>query len=59
MKMKALTLLLESLYKPDSELRTTARKEDCYDDLMFYRDECIKLCKEQLHSLGQEENVNA
>ena len=35
------TLLLESLYKPDSKLRGCAYNQDCYDEMISIRDEVI------------------
>ena len=39
------TLLLESLYKPDSRLRGCAYNQDCYDEMMALRDHVIDLVK--------------
>ena len=35
------TLLLESLYKPDTKLRGCAYNQNCYDQMMSIRDEVI------------------
>ena len=35
------SLLLESLYKPDSKLRGCAYNQDCYDEMISIRDEVI------------------
>ena len=35
------TLLLESLYKPDSKLRGCAYNQGCYDEMLELRDEVI------------------
>ena len=40
------TLLLESLYKPDSKLRGCAYNQECYDEMMTIRDEIIDYVKE-------------
>mgnify|MGYP001257665831 CR=1 FL=1 len=40
------TLLLESLYKPDSKLRGCAYNQDCYDEMISLRDHVIELVKE-------------
>jgi len=40
------TLLLESLYKPDSKLRGCAYNQECYDEMMSIRDEVIEIVKE-------------
>ena len=39
---RARTLLLESLYKPDTRLRGCAHNQECYDDLMQLRDQTIE-----------------
>ena len=36
------TLLLESLYKPDSKLRGCAYNQGCYDDLMEIREHVLE-----------------
>ena len=35
------TLLLESLYKPDTKLRGCAYNQDCFDEMIAIRDEVI------------------
>ena len=40
------TLLLESLYKPDSKLRGCAYNQECYDEMMSIRDEVIEIVKD-------------
>ena len=40
------TLLLESLYKPDSKLRGCAYNQECYDEMMTIRDEIIDYVRE-------------
>ena len=40
------TLLLESLYKPDTKLRGCAYNQECYDEMMSIRDEVIEIVKE-------------
>ena len=37
-----LTILLESLHKPDSKLRGCAHNQKCYNELMEWRDEVIQ-----------------
>ena len=39
------TLLLESLYKPDSKLRGCAYNQNCYDEMMALRDSVIEHVK--------------
>lgn len=46
---KALDLFIESVYKPDFELRASAREESCYDELMVLRQKIIDL----LHSYNE------
>ena len=36
------TLLLESLYKPDTKLRGCAYNQDCFNEMISIRDEVIK-----------------
>ena len=39
------TLLLESLYKPDSKLRGCAYNQDCFDEMISLRDSVIDYVK--------------
>ena len=39
------TLLLESLYKPDSKLRGCAYNQDCFDEMIALRDSVIEYVK--------------
>ena len=39
------TLLLESLYKPDSKLRGCAHNQECYHELIELRDSVIEYVK--------------
>ena len=39
------TLLLESLYKPDTKLRGCAYNQECYDEMMSSRDKAIEYVK--------------
>ena len=39
------TLLLESLYKPDTKLRGCAYNQGCYDEMIALRDHVIDLIK--------------
>ena len=41
----ARTLLLESLYKPDTKLRGCAYNQECYDEMMELRDSVIEYIK--------------
>ena len=42
---RARTLLLESLYKPDSKLRGCAYNQNCYDEMIALRDSVIEYVK--------------
>jgi len=42
---RARTLMLESLYKPDSKLRGCAYNQECKDELMEIRDEVIEIVR--------------
>ena len=39
------TLLLESLYKPDSKLRGCAYNQNCFDEMISLRDSVIEYVK--------------
>tara|TARA_Y100001963_G_C6623230_1_gene372769 strand:+ start:227 stop:562 length:336 start_codon:yes stop_codon:yes gene_type:complete len=60
---RAKTLMLESLYKPDSTLRSCAYNQGCKDDLMKMREEVIEIVKsmENPHvpplAAGQKNNL--
>ena len=43
---KALDLFIESLLKPDSELRSIARRENCIMELLTIRAECLDRCRD-------------
>ena len=38
----AVNLSIESVYKPDSELRQCAHEQKCYHELMEWRDEVLQ-----------------
>jgi len=40
-KERALTLFTESVLKPDQELRQCAHNQECYNELMEWRQEVI------------------
>ena len=40
--IKALDLFIESVYKPDFQLRLEAREQECFDELMSIREDMIK-----------------
>ena len=41
----ALTIFTESIHKPDSRLRGCAHNQECYHELMEWRDEVIEYLK--------------
>ena len=42
---QALDIIIESILKPDSELRDCAREEFCYEELMTIRDQTVQYLK--------------
>jgi hypothetical protein len=38
----ALNLMIESVWKPDSKLRGCAYNQDCYDELMEWREKILQ-----------------
>ena len=47
----ALTIFIESVHKPDSRLRGCAHNQECYNELMEWREEVL----EYLHQRQKEE----
>ena len=43
---RARTLVLESLYKPDNQLRSCAYNQGCKDDMLQIRDQLIAYVKD-------------
>ena len=43
---RARTLMLESLYKPDHQLRSCAFNQECKDELMEIRDQVVEMVRE-------------
>ena len=43
---EALSLMIESVIKPDHELRDLAKERGCYQELMKYRDKILKVLHE-------------
>jgi len=39
----ALGLMIESVLKPDSKLRGCAHNQNCYDELMIWREKMLEL----------------
>ena len=46
---RAKSLFLESLMKPDHDLRGCAHNQGCYDELMEIRESVIGLCSRMLN----------
>jgi hypothetical protein len=42
----ALTLLIESIHKPDSKLRGCAHNQGCYDELLEWRQKVITMLQD-------------
>ena len=42
---RAKCLFLESLYKPDTELRSCSHNQKCYNELMELREEVIEIVR--------------
>ena len=53
-KQAGWTLLMESLHKPDNKLRNCARNQECYDELLQYRDEVIEFCQTRLKEVQND-----
>ena len=43
---RAKTLMLESLYKPDHQLRSCAFNQECKDELMEIRDQVVEMVRD-------------
>ena len=46
---RARTLMLESLYKPDHQLRSCAVNQGCKDEMMDIRDQVVELVKHMIN----------
>ena len=53
-KIRGMTLLIESLHKPDPKLRGCAYNQDCFKELMQYRDECIEYLQGKLKEIQED-----
>ena len=42
----ALGLLIESIHKPDAKLRGCAHNQECFDELMMWREKVITMLKD-------------
>ena len=52
--IRGMTLLIESLHKPDPKLRGCAYNQDCFTELMQYRDECIEYLQGKLKEIQED-----
>ena len=50
---RARTLLLESLYKPDHQLRSCAFNQECKDELMEIRDQVVEMVRDMPNPHGE------
>jgi hypothetical protein len=48
----AMDLFIESVYKPDSELRSSAIDQECLDELLYIREDVL----EYLYSIRRKQN---
>ena len=46
---RAKTLMLESLYKPDTKLRGCAYNQECYNEMIEIRDQVIELVRHMIN----------
>jgi disulfide oxidoreductase YuzD len=53
-KLRGMSLLIESLHKPDDRLRCCAHNQECFYELMAYRDEVIAYCQNRLKEIEAE-----
>ncbi len=54
---RAKSLFLESLHKPDADLRGCAHNQGCYDELMQIRDDIIHLVERMINPVPQVEET--
>lgn len=47
---RGLDLFIESVHKPDSELRQCAHEQNCYHELMWIRDDVLKYLQTLRHN---------
>jgi len=48
-QQRALSLFIESVIKPDSELRSDAHEQECYHELMELREEILQYLRNKNH----------
>ena len=54
---RARTLMLESLYKPDHQLRSCAFNQGCKDEMMDIRDQVVELVKHMMNPHAEPTKV--
>ena len=54
---RAKSLFLESLYKPDSELRACAHNQKCFNELMEIRESVLDIVKDMPNPKTQQEKL--
>ena len=54
---RARTLLLESLYKPDHQLRSCAFNQECKDELLEIRDQVVEMVRDMSNPHVEEESA--
>ena len=54
---RAKSLFLESLYKPDSELRSCAHNQKCFNELMEIREAVLHIVKDIQNPKTQQEKL--
>ena len=47
------TLFLESVHKPDHQLRSCAHNQKCYDELMSIRDQVVEMVRDMPNPHGE------
>ena len=52
-KIRGMTLLIESLHKPDPRLRGCAYNQDCFNDMIQFRDETIDFLQTRLKEIQE------
>ena len=51
-KLRGMSLLIDSLIEPNPELRAAAHEQQCYHELMMYRDDCIEYCRKKYEEIS-------
>jgi len=53
-QIRRMTLLIESLHKPDPALRNCAHNQECFHELLGYRDEVLDYCHRRLKEIQNQ-----